>query len=389
MSLRGYVVRHRQWTIIAGVLIILLIAIVVPLLLLHAAVQPVAFEPENGSPSSHVGMITDATASNGKAVQFTAGGGGSACASTATRICYNGTQWFMNGVNVPWYNWGADFGGTTGGGVTSTKAALATSFATLKADNVHVVRWWLFEGGANQITRDSSGKPTGISPGVYTDIDAALDLANTYDLYYTFTIFAAADDFPATWRTDATQRTQLAQVLAPLFARYKDNPHVMTWEIFNEPEWQIDGTNVKQDDVKNMARAIITQIRSNAPSKLVTVGQNLINAIPIWTDVDLDYYSPHWYDNHTSADICALCTTAGALQTKYHTTKPILIGEYSMVQGGTAQQNVDRQNKWYNQGYAGAWGWSLLFDHTNDRIQVYPDTMKTFDAQHTDIGPHQ
>ncbi len=112
----------------------------------------------------------------------------------------------------------------------------------------------------------------------------------------------------------------------------------MSWEIFNEPEWEIwnNGAVVSEADVKAMAVEIIKSIRLNAPKTLVTVGQALVGgfnsnqrAIAMWTDVDLDFYSPHWYGPQTSPfSICAMCTTAPDLQALYNTNKPIVIGEY-------------------------------------------------------------
>ena len=93
----------------------------------------------------------------------------------------------------------------------------------------------------------------------------------------------------------------------------------MSWEIFNEPEWEIwnSGGVVTEADVEAMAGEIIKSIRLNAPTTLVTVGQALVcgfnssqKAIAMWTDVDVDFYSTHWYDSQTTPlSVCALCST--------------------------------------------------------------------------------
>jgi hypothetical protein len=172
----------------------------------------------------------------------------------------------------------------------------------------------------------------------------------------------------------------------------------MTWEIFNEPEWKIwfgDGpVQVKEADISAMASAIIASIRASAPSALVTVGSALIagydasqHGLSMWTSVDLDYYSPHWYDLHVSpVDICALCTTAAALQAKYGTSRPIVIGEFQEGSGSTAA-NVARLNQWYDQGYAGAWAWSLFPQYTGDGFTTDLSALSIFDKAHSDIGP--
>src|SRR5438067_8752460 len=91
------------------------------------------------------------------------------------------------GANVPWLNWGCDFGCGAKGGVSSpaARSTLADGFGRLKTTGIHTARWWTFEGDAAQITRNASG-PTGLNPAVYADFDAALALANQYDLVYDF-----------------------------------------------------------------------------------------------------------------------------------------------------------------------------------------------------------
>jgi hypothetical protein len=312
-----------------------------------------------------------------------------------------GSDFFATGVNVPWMTWPyalghGDFGGGTTDGVVARRDAIATGFAKLQASGTHVVRWWTFQGDAWQINRDANGWPTSLNPTIYADFDAALSLADQYDLYYDFVLFGGPTQFPSTWRTNPAQRAQLATVLAPLFARYKDNPRVMAWEIFNEPEWEIwnSGGVVSEAHVKAMAVEIIKSIRLNAPETLVTVGQALVGgynssqrAIAMWTDVDLDFYSPHWYGVHTTPfSVCALCTTAPDLQILYDTTKPIVIGEFD--QGlGTTTANTDRLNQWYAKGYAGAWGWSLFPENTGDGFPTDFVALTNFNAQHSDIGP--
>jgi len=94
------------------------------------------------------------------------------------RVPWQGQDWYLLGANLPWYNWGCDFGCGPNGGASSptVRAALDSGFSRLEASGVNVARWWVFPGNPWQITRDASGLPTGINPAVYDDFDAALEV---------------------------------------------------------------------------------------------------------------------------------------------------------------------------------------------------------------------
>lgn len=244
---------------------------------------------------------------------------------------------------MPWVQWGCDFGsgcswGDNGVESTTVQAKIRPEFQKLKDNKLHVVRWWMFPGtptvstGNRMILTDSSGKPTGIDPGVYRDIDAALQLAQEYDLYYNFTLFSSPSSLPASWRDNETHRQALADVLGQMFARYKDNPRIMAWETFNEPEWEIFWDN--QTDMRNktvdLVKRIIAVQRNTTPA-LVNIGPAWVQ-LDVWTNanVDVDFYSPHYYDNMTNQGgrrDNAFSVTASQLRQEYGIDKPILIGE--------------------------------------------------------------
>jgi hypothetical protein len=137
--------------------------------------------------------------------------------------------WYLHGGNMPWLNWANDFGGGLDTTQTTSKMANAHN------NGMHTIRWWLFEGGAQHINRDSSGNPTSIQPQVYTDIDAALAIAAQYDIYIEFTLFSSPGDVP--WFATTAQHQAVVDVLTPLFQHYASNPRVLAWEPVNEPDY--------------------------------------------------------------------------------------------------------------------------------------------------------
>src|SRR5437763_12337144 len=87
--------------------------------------------------------------------------------AAGSRIPWQGSSWYLHGANVPWVNWACDFGcGSSGGGVSSSsvQSQVAPVFAQVQAANMHVIRWWVFEGDPWQINRDASGAPTSVNP---------------------------------------------------------------------------------------------------------------------------------------------------------------------------------------------------------------------------------
>src|SRR5581483_5818185 len=199
-----------------------------------------------------------------------------------SRIPWQGRNWYLHGANVPWLNWAADFGGGTGNhGVSSaaSQAALRAAFQQAKDSGVTNIRWWVFEGDPWQIRRDGAGAPTSLDPAIYPDFDAAVALAETYDLYLDFVLFSAPSHLPASWLSNPIQRNQLAGALVPLFARYANNPHVMTWEVFNEPDFDVWNNKVTESDLRAFVQAITTTVHKNSMA-YVTVGMGFIDGLP-------------------------------------------------------------------------------------------------------------
>jgi len=302
-----------------------------------------------------------------------------------TKLTWQGGRWNVTGVNMPWYNWGCDFGCNANGGVVGTRTTLASRFATLQSNGIHTVRWWVFPG-ANpwQITSDGTGRPTGIDAAVYADFDAALQLAAQYDLYFNFVLFSGATHPPRSWIDNPDHRAALGQVLGTLFARYRNNPRVMSWEIFNEPEFQIWNNEISEANTVATARVIADSVHANSDA-LVTLGNASAAAIPMWSTVNLDYYSPHWYDYMSGGgDWCMACNDHNYYKTRFGITKPMVAGEIYL---GSDINPSARVSSFYDKGYAGVWGWSLFSDRTADGMTVDMPAMQALASSRGDIGP--
>jgi hypothetical protein len=302
-----------------------------------------------------------------------------------SRVAWQGGNWYLQGANVPWYNWACDFGCGANGGVSSAtvQSVLATGFSQLQASGMHTVRWWVFPADPWQITRDSTGAPSAINSAVYADFDAALRLADQYDLYYVFVLFSNPASLPASWLTDATQREKLASALAPLFARYRGHPRVLSWEVFNEPEWDVWNGQIAQAPVQATVKVIADAVHVNSTA-YVTVGSAMLDGLPMWVGQGLDYYQAHWYDYMSGGHWCARCTDYTTVRARYNLDAPLVIGEFY---AGADVDALQRFTEFYNKGYAGAWPWSLFADRTNDKMAIDHAAARQFARQRTDLGP--
>ncbi len=303
--------------------------------------------------------------------------------SSGSRVTWQGQDWYLNGANLPWYNWGCDFGCNGNGGVVATKNTIATRLATAKAAGVQNLRWWLFPGDPWQVQRDANGMPTGINPAVYADIDAAIALAEQNNMYLTFTIFSAPSSLPADWLNDAAKREKLAEVLGTLFARYSGNSRILAWEAINEPEWDIWQAKAGEAQTVALVKSINTQVHTNSTA-LTTIGNAMLDGIPMFKNTGVDFYSPHWYDYMSSGQWCARCTDYAAVRTLYGIDAPVVIGEFY---AGSDADALQRYNDFYSKGFAGAWAWSLFPERTADLLGVDLAAAGTFAASKSDDGP--
>ncbi len=342
----------------------------------------VAVTPSAIAQSTATSAETPPTSARGTA---TASGTPTVTPGGNSRVQWQGREWYLHGLNLPWYNWACDFGcKDTGASSPASQAALAPRFQQLAAAGIHNVRWWVFPGDPWQLSRDASGAPASLDPAIFADFDAALAMAETYDLYYTFVLFSAPSHLPAAWLSDPSQREKLVAVLSDLFARYAGHPRILAWDVINEPEFDVWDGKANQADVQALIRDVATRVHEDGGGALVTVGGAMLDGLPMLAGLGLDFYSPHWYDYMESGAWCAPCTTAAEVQARYSIDAPIVLGE---VYAGADTDSGARLAGFYDRGYAGAWSWSLFPERTEDRLSIDFAAAAEFAQRISDDGP--
>jgi hypothetical protein len=275
---------------------------------------------------------------------------------TGPLVTWNGAATYIHGANLPWYNFGQDFGGgSSGGGASSPGVAAAVTQAVVQATaaGMNVIRWWLFPGQPTQFLVDAAGLPTGLAPNVFTDMDAALAIARNNRIAYTFTLFSAPSVLPADWVT--TQE-------------------IMTWDVINEPEFDVWNGLANEDDVRALIKAIVDA--AHATTRIpVTVGGARLDGVALLLGLGLDYYTIHWYDPMSGPDECLACANASDVRAVFGIAEPIVVGEFA------AYPDTNRFQLWYDHGYAGGLPWSLLPDRTSDGITIDFASARTFAEQ--------
>jgi hypothetical protein len=304
--------------------------------------------------------------------------------SPGTRLAWRGKKAFLLGANVPWNVWACDFGCGARGGVSGARDLLMERFRSARDNGIRLLRWWVFEDDRDPrpIRRDASGAPTLLDPEVYVDFDAALDIAKALDIAYVFVLFSSPSALPRSWLEDPVHRERLVQALVPLFERYAGSEHILAWETFNEPEWDIWHKKVALEPVQALVTDVVRAVHAHAKS-YASVGAATLAGLPLWRRTGVDYADAHWYDP-MKGDACAVCTDVAAVRARYALDAPLVLGE---MYAGPDVDALGRLEELYAKGYAGAWAWSLLSERTKDRMSIDLAAVRTFKSRHDDVGP--
>ena len=126
-----------------------------------------------------------------------------------------------------------------------------------------------------------------------------MELARANHIAYTFNLFSGPTAFPSAWLLTAEGRQRVALVLGGLFTRDRDNPQIMSWDVMNEPEYEVWSGKVTSEVVRAFIAGIV-DAADTTTSIPVSVGGATMDGLTLLTGLGLDYYTVHWYDQMTA-----------------------------------------------------------------------------------------
>ncbi len=344
-----------------------------------------------------------------------------------------GGRWFLLGANVPWLNGGfsADFGTVEEWGQhTYNSDDTRAMFRTLRQHGANTVRWWLFADGrgAPEFDSTSGGAVTGLDANFLPSLASAIQIAAEEDIYLILNLWSFdmlyADSDPSgrgehagghrDLIIDATKRASfINNALLPML-RYPvgtsgytigTHPHVLAWDIVNEPEFGINepphfssSAEVAQPvSLAQMQRFIaeIAGVIHRNSNQLTTVGSasmkwNSTTALGaggnFWNDAALtpydpqgylDFYQIHYYGWMNGDERYWSFSPVFNDWFEAGFDKPTVIGEAPANGVGTNRTPVQLLSDLHANCYAGVWLWSYSGVDDNGRWADASDAVQT------------
>jgi hypothetical protein len=347
---------------------------------------------------------------------------------------------FWHGCNYPWSTdgttvfYGMDLGANVWGthvGVSTRRQEVARDFLQMARLGFTVVRWFVFCDGRSGIEYDDRGMPMGPDPHLFTDIDAALDIARSVDIQLVLVLldhrwmFEGVPDMiadPSTGvllearlpegrahvlNTLSGREALLGNVIAPLVRRYgregarSDLAHqILAFEFMNEPdfiveEWEQDLSSRVNRPLRFEALADLVA-HTNAlvhrhTDAFATMAAARLHNLWAWDDeaLGLDLIQVHTYPdrNHPTRDADVFGMRAESLGVR----RPLVLGEFP---GDGPRQHpagvtpppttlVEYLEFALSSGYAGAWPWSFSGTDAYGRLPEEP--LQEFARMHPEL----
>ena len=350
-------------------------------------------------------------------------------AVAGSELTLRGNPVFLSGANLPWINYGQDFGDGQSNGIACELQSFVTNVSKSGGNSI---RLWLFvEGDSIPVFDDVTGDVTSTDRNntLIKDVDTLAAFAASQDVLINICLWNGAlmrNQNVVDMVTNASKtQSFIDNALRPLVEALASRNGIGSWEILNEPEGSVlidaddepcfdtsnlagtgagwAGTGVRMQDLLRFINQCGAAIKAADPKALVNVG-----AWSEWTIYDIDndvaddssatprdYYSDACLKKaggHELGTMDFVQVHSYAWEGKYSesspfsipksdfgVTKPILIGEFASVDcaqgflGGPELDDcsVQQHYEWaLTSGYAGIWDWALIGGESVDNATL-------------------
>jgi len=308
------------------------------------------------------------------------------------RLVINGNKVFISGMNIAWNSFANDVGDNA-----VNLAPFEAQFKQIRDAGGNAVRWWLHTDNQRCPKLDANGKVTGIGSQTIKNIQRVLDLAYSYGIVVSLTLFSfdllqgdnkSADLLAKNEKfltVESNLDSYITNGLKPILAAVGNHPAIMCWEVFNEPEGMSSdagGWSTKKIEMKHILRftAKIAAEVHRSTKKMASSGIHEFGKMKTWySDAKLktasgnndalaylDFYMAHYYPEYIGTSGSPFHNKASF----WGMDRPVLIGEfpaqswgpgtgYNNIQQGTAMTITAAYEYAYDNGYCGLMSWSM------------------------------
>jgi hypothetical protein len=331
-----------------------------------------------------------------------------ALASTAafpvSAATINGHTPYLNGNNVPWNDFGEDFG-------TSNYSStwFNNAFAAMHAEGINSARIWLHCDGRATPTFNSNGDVTGISSTLVSNLQSMLTLANNNGIKIQLSLwsFDLFNNNHASLITNTSYTTDyINNALIPILSGIGTYPALAVIEIINEPEWGISSTpntttqSCTLAQMQTFVKSLTTAIHAHTSGVNVTVGSASIKWSTAngkdgtvgdwWAGLGLDNRDVHYYGWEVGNGWDYNPFQSGHTPSYYGWTVPGVIGEFAGSIASLAANpysfELQMMANAYNNGFAGAMPWSYAGVDSDGSFSTYESASESMSTS-PGVGP--
>jgi hypothetical protein len=303
----------------------------------------------------------------------------SAGARATTLLTIGGKSLFVRGANLAWLdgNYGSDIGLNPihpSYGINYNSTHMANYMANMKSMGCNVIRIWLFEEEEG-LTFNSSGQVSGLNSTFLTNLDNIVSLAGQNGLHCYFTLLNSPtqDGYGDIYTNSTDQNDYINNAVIPLVSRYKGNSSIFAFDINNEIESQIGGSNgnygsgITWTQAQSYIKAVASAIHGTDSTRLCTCTSGWHSwsnlQAGLFLGLGLDFYDCHVYSDDGGIP------TASSL----NLDKPVILGEFGQATDSwnDTTDNTSVGDFVYdaiNNGWAGCAKWDYEYPGSTDYL---------------------